>query len=367
MLSTPLNALHRELGARMAPFAGFDMPVQFPGGIIKEHLHTRRAAGLFDVSHMGQVVVGGAGAGESLESLLPVDLLGLAADAQLYALLTNEAGGVRDDLIVARWSEREFFLVLNAACKERDLAYLRQRLPGLRIEPMERQALLALQGPHARRALARIAPESAGLTFMTGARAALEGAQAYIACSGYTGEDGFEISLPAERAEALARRLLAMPEVRPAGLGARDSLRLEAGLCLYGHELGERITPVEAGLMWSLSRARRPGGERAGGFPGAERIFAQQRTGSSRKRVGLVVDGGRPVREGQKVLDGGGAEVGAVTSGAYGASVGKPVAMAYVASARAQPGQELAVVARGREQAVRVARMPLVPQRYHRG
>ena len=367
MLTTPLDALHRELGARMVPFAGYEMPVQYPEGILAEHTHTREAAGLFDVSHMGQVRISGPGIVAALEALLPVDLEGLEQNSQVYALLTNDQGGVRDDLIVTRWGEEDFFLVINAACKEQDIAYLEERLPGFSIELMDGRGLLALQGPQARDVIAELAPEAAQLTFMNGMAVSLDGHDCYITCSGYTGEDGFELSAPGEYAEALARRLLADERVRPIGLGARDSLRLEAGLCLYGHELSTEITPVEAVLMWSISRARRADGARPGGFPGAEAIFAQAAEGPSRRRVGLKVDGKRPVREGQPVLDSEGRVIGEVSSACFGATVGAPIAMAMIDAAYREPGTELAVDVRGKPLPVTVCKTPFVAQRYYRG
>jgi aminomethyltransferase len=367
MLKVPLDALHRELGARMVPFAGYEMPVQYPEGIIAEHQHTRAAAGLFDVSHMGQVRISGPGATEALEALLPVDLAGLGDNQQVYALLTNDSGGVRDDLIVTRWDQDSFFLVVNAACKAADIAYLRERLAGLDLQELEDRALLALQGPQARAVMAELLPAAAELTFMHGCADSFEGEDIYITCSGYTGEDGFELSLPAGKTEAMARKLLADERVKPVGLGARDSLRLEAGLCLYGHELSETITPVEAVLMWSISKARRRDGERPGGFPGADAIFAMADAGPARRRVGLKVEGKRPVREGQKVLDSSGAEVGEVTSACMGVTLGAPIAMAMVETACREPGTELAVDVRGKALPVTVTKTPFVPQRYFRG
>ena len=305
LLTTPLDALHRELGAKMVPFAGYDMPVQYPGGIIREHLHTRAAAGLFDVSHMGQVLIEGEGAAAMLEQLVPVDVQGLGINRQTYALFTNEQGGVLDDLIITRWDEQRFFLVVNAGCKERDIAHLRSHLQGQQLTVLAGQALLALQGPAAREVMRRLCPAAAELVFMQGCAATLDGVQVYITCSGYTGEDGFEISVPAAQAPALARGLLDIDAVEPVGLGARDSLRLEAGLCLYGHELTADIDPVQAGLLWSISRVRRPGGERAGGFPGAGVIFQKMEDGSPLRRVGLTVESKRPVRDGQAVPAGG--------------------------------------------------------------
>jgi aminomethyltransferase len=367
LLTTPLDALHRELGAKMVPFAGYDMPVQYPTGIIREHLHTREAAGLFDVSHMGQLVIEGAGTAALLESLVPADIEGLGVDRQAYTLLTNERGGVLDDLIVTRWGERRFFLVVNAACKERDIAHLRRHLAGQSLQVLEEQALLALQGPAARAVMGGLCPAAAELVFMQGTRAQIDGIDAYITCSGYTGEDGFEISLPAADAEPLARRLLALDAVKPIGLGARDSLRLEAGLCLYGHELTEEIDPVQAGLVWSIGRARRPDGERPGGFPGADAIFRRMAEGAPLRRVGLAVDGRRPVRERQPVLDQEGETVGEVCSACYGASVGRPIAMAYVRRDLGEPGTRLEVAVRDKRVPVTVTRMPFSPQRYCRG
>lgn len=367
MLTVPLDALHRELGARMVPFAGYDMPVQYSEGIIAEHQHTREAAGLFDVSHMGQVRISGAGVTEAMEALLPVDLVGLPANSQVYALLTNDAGGVRDDLIVTRWSEDSFFLVVNAACKQEDIAYLRDRLAGMDIEVLEDRALLALQGPHARAVMAELIPEAASLTFMSGCHAEIDSEPVYVTCSGYTGEDGFEVSLPAAIADSFARRLLADERVKPIGLGARDSLRLEAGLCLYGHELTEETTPVEAALMWSISKARRRDGERPGGFVGAEAIFARQDDGGQLRRVGLKVEGKRPVREGQVVLGPSLEPVGVVTSACMGVTLGAPIAMAMIDSGFREPGTALSVDVRGKPLPVTVTRMPFVPQRYFRG
>jgi aminomethyltransferase len=351
----------------MVPFAGYEMPVQYPAGIIREHLHTREAAGLFDVSHMGQVIVSGAGATDALEALVPVDLRALPEHGQVYALLTNDQGGVRDDLIITRWGPDRFFLVINAACKAQDIAYLRERLPQLEIEVLEARALLALQGPGARSVMSELAPAAADLTFMTACETRIAGADAYLTCSGYTGEDGFEVSVAADDAIAVAQSLLASETVQPVGLGARDSLRLEAGLCLYGHELDTETTPVEAALMWSVSKSRRADGERAGGFPGAARIFEQQAAGPARKRVGLRVAGKRPVRDGQAVVTPDGEPVGVVTSACYGPSEGQPLAMAYVAIAHAALETELAVDVRGKVLPVTVSKMPFTAQRYHRG
>jgi aminomethyltransferase len=367
LLTTPLDALHRELGAKMVPFAGYDMPVQYPTGIIKEHLHTRAAAGLFDVSHMGQVVIEGQGAADRLESLVPVDIQALGIDRQTYALFTNDRGGVLDDLIITRWGENRFFLVVNAACKQQDIAHLRAHLDGQSLTVLEQQALLALQGPAAREVIRELCPGAAELVFMQGCRAEIEGAEAYITCSGYTGEDGFEISVAADRAEHIARALLSIDTVQPIGLGARDSLRLEAGLCLYGHELSTEIDPIQAGLMWSISRARRADGARPGGFPGADVILQRMVDKPPLRRVGLVVDGRRPMREGQEVLDSQGRRVGSICSACYGSSVGKPIAMAYVERDSGEVGTSLQVAVRDKLLPVTVTAMPFVPQRYFRG
>ena len=365
--TTPLDGLHRELGAKMVPFAGYDMPVQYPSGIISEHLHTREASGLFDVSHMGQVIIEGEGAADMLESLVPVDIRGLGINRQTYALFTNEQGGVMDDLIITRWGEERFFLVVNAGCKAQDIAHLQAHLAGQALTVLSDQALLALQGPAARQVMAELCAAAAGLVFMQGCPANIDGTDVYITCSGYTGEDGFEISVPAARAEELARRLLAFESVRAVGLGARDSLRLEAGLCLYGHELNTDIDPVQAGLVWSISKARRIDGERPGGFPGAQVIFQRMVDKPPLRRVGLRVEGRRPVRDGQVVLDEQGREVGKVCSAAYGASAGGPIAMAYIARELGEPGTRLAVDVRGKPVPVTVTRMPFSPQRYYRG
>lgn len=367
LLTTPLDTLHRELGAKMVPFAGYDMPVQYPTGIIKEHVHTRQAAGLFDVSHMGQVIIEGAGAAAMLESLVPVDIEGLGMNRQTYALFTNEQGGVIDDLIITRWEQDRFFLVVNAACKDQDIAHLQSHLAGQTLRVLEQQALLALQGPAARELMAELCPAAATLVFMQGCAATIDGIEVYITCSGYTGEDGFEISVPAAQAETLARRILAAETVQPIGLGARDSLRLEAGLCLYGHELSAQIDPVQAGLMWAISKARRADGARPGGFPGAAVILQRMIEKPPLRRVGLAVEGKRPVREGQQVMNEQGRQVGEICSACFGATVGRPIAMAYIEREQGEPGAKLLVDVRGKLQPVTVTPMPFTPQRYYRG
>ena len=367
LLHTPLDALHRELGAKMVPFAGYDMPVQYPNGIIKEHLHTRDAAGLFDVSHMGQIVIKGAGSTTVLESLVPVDIEGLGLNRQIYALFTTDQGGVLDDLIITRWDQDEFFLVVNGACKANDIAHLREHLSGQALTVMEQQALLALQGPAARDVMRRLYPPAADLVFMQGCSGVIKGVEVYITCSGYTGEDGFEISIPAGSAQGVARVLLSAEQVQPIGLGARDSLRLEAGLCLYGHELTTGIDPVQAGLAWSISKSRRLDGARAGGFPGADVILDRMVNKPPLCRVGLTVNGKRPVREGQAVQDELGRKVGEVCSAGYGASVGGPIALAYIERELGQPGTELLVLVRDKQIPVTVTPLPFSPQHYFRG
>ncbi|MDG2273736.1 MAG: glycine cleavage system aminomethyltransferase GcvT [Halioglobus sp.] len=367
LLHTPLDALHRELGAKMVPFAGYDMPVQYPTGIIKEHLHTRQAAGLFDVSHMGQVMIEGSGTAAMLESLVPADIHGLADNRQTYALLTNALGGVLDDLIITRLSEDQFFLVVNAGCKIQDIAHLRAHLSGQTLTVLGHQGLLALQGPGARDVMLKLCPAAAELVFMQGCPGVIDGVKVYITCSGYTGEDGFEISVPSEAATGLARRLLREEQVQAVGLGARDSLRLEAGLCLYGHELTAEIDPVQAGLMWSISKSRRPEGDRPGGFPGADLIFERMKEKPALCRVGLRVEGKRPVREGQAVLDESGQQVGEICSACFGASVGGPIAMAYIERGLGIPGAKLLVASRDKQLPVIVTKMPFNQQRYFRG
>jgi len=361
---TPLYDLHIEHGARMVPFAGYEMPVQYPTGIVKEHKHTRTAAGLFDVSHMGQASLHGDDASARLETLIPVDVIGLEPRRQRYALFTNDDGGILDDFMVTHAGDH-LFVVVNAACKEQDFAHLERHLD--QVEVHEDRALLALQGPKAAEVLTRFCPEAGELVFMQAADLSFKGVECFVTRSGYTGEDGFEISVPAEAAEKLARELLSNEEVAPIGLGARDSLRLEAGLCLYGHDIDSRTTPVEAALRWALSKARRPGGERAGGYPGASVIERQLREGAARKRAGLVPQGRAPVREGVEIFDRDGETAGVVTSGGFGPTVGHPIAMGYVNDSLAEPGTSLAVRLRGKELDIKVQALPFVKQNYYRG
>jgi glycine cleavage system T protein len=367
LAKTPLHALHLELGARMVAFAGYEMPVQYPSGVIKEHNHTRSKAGLFDVSHMGQVRLEGEGAAAALETLVPVDVIDLGVCRLRYALFTNEAGGILDDLMITNAGDH-LFLVVNAECKHKDIAHLRRHLAGqCEVQELNSRALLALQGPAAGRVMRRLAPAAAELVFMSGRLVEIAGANCFVTRSGYTGEDGFEISVPANQVKTLARTLLAQDEVAPIGLGARDSLRLEAGLCLYGRDIDTTTTPVEAGLSWVLSKVRRSGGARAGGFPGAKVILAQIAEGTPRKRVGILPEGKAPVRELTALIGANRKAVGKTTSGGFGPTVGGPVAMGYVATAYARPDTMLQAIVRGKPRPVKVIKLPFVPQRYYRG
>jgi len=367
--TTPLNALHLELGARMVPFAGYSMPVQYPAGLMAEHHHTRTAAGLFDVSHMGQLRLVGADAAAAFETLVPVDVLGLGVGKQRYGLLLNDEGGIIDDLMFVNRGD-DLFVIVNGACKVGDIAHIQQRIGHLcQVQPLPDQALLALQGPQAAAALGRLAPEVLQLVFMTGMAANIAGCDCYVTRSGYTGEDGFEISVPAAQAETLARALLAQPEVKPIGLGARNSLRLEAGLCLYGNDIDITTTPPEAALNWAIQKVRRTGGARAGGFPGADKVLAQIDDPAllTRKRVGLVALERVPVREHTALQSLDGQPIGEVTSGLLGPTVDKPVAMGYVEPAFAALGTRVNAIVRGKAVPMEVAAMPFTPNRYHRG
>jgi aminomethyltransferase len=370
---TPLHAMHVRLGARMVPFTGYDMPLQYTSGIIKEHLHTRSAAGLFDVSHMGQIALRPRSgrvqdAARALETLVPGDVLGLADGRQRYMLFTNAGGGVLDDLMVSNWGDH-LMLVANAARKATDEQHLRAQLASAcMVEPLAERALLALQGPRAEDALAALAPEVRAMRFMDVRSVSLVGEACVVSRSGYTGEDGFELSIRAEAAEMLCEALLRDPAVAPVGLGARDSLRLEAGLCLYGSDLDEVTTPVEAALEWTIPKMRRAGGARSGGFPGAEIILKQLVGGAVRRRAGLRPEGRALVRAGAPLF---GAErdatpVGIVTSGGFGVSLGAPIAMGYVPTARAAPGTRLFAEVRGKRLPIVVSQLPFVPTRYKR-
>ncbi|WP_404341669.1 glycine cleavage system aminomethyltransferase GcvT [Vreelandella venusta] len=364
---TPLHALHTQLGAKMVPFAGYDMPVQYPLGVKKEHEHTRQQCGLFDVSHMGQILVSGEDVAHALESLIPADLVGLQKGQQRYGLFTSTDGGIIDDLMVVNAGDH-FYLVVNAACKDQDIAHLRANLGNThQIDVLDR-GLLALQGPQARDVMQRLCPAACELTFMQHGRYTLSGCDVWISRSGYTGEDGFEISVAADECQALAEALLAEPEIEAIGLGARDSLRLEAGLCLYGHDMDMQTTPVEASLIWAIGKPRRHGGERSAGFPGADVILHQvDAKDHTRKRVGLVAEGRAPVREGSLLVDEAGNEIGVVTSGGFGPSVGKPIAMGYVGREWEAVGITVYALVRGKQLPMSVTAMPFVAPGYYRG
>lgn len=369
LLKTPLYDLHLELGARMVPFAGYSMPVQYPAGLMAEHHHTRSAAGLFDVSHMGQLRLVGPDAAAALETLIPVDVIDLPAGKQRYGLLLNEDGGIIDDLMFFNRGE-DLFIIVNGACKVGDIAHIQQKI-GTRCEviPMPDMALLALQGPQAVNALSRLAPDVEKLVFMTGGRFTVAGCDCFLTRSGYTGEDGFEISVPAAQADTLARALLAQPEVKPVGLGARNSLRLEAGLCLYGNDIDTTTTPVEASLNWAIQKVRRTGGARAGGFPGADKVLAQLTDPAllTRKRVGLVALERIPVRDHTPLQNMSGSPIGEVTSGLLGPSIDKPVAMGYVKPGFSAIGTRVNAIVRGKPVPMEVSAIPFVPNRYFRG
>ena len=370
---TPLHGLHLSLGGKMVPFAGYDMPVQYPAGVLKEHLQTRSSAGLFDVSHMGQIALRPQSgkvedAARALERLVPQDIVAIAPGRQRYAQFTNEDGGILDDLMVAHFGDH-LFLVVNAACKDADEAHLRANLAGdCIIDSLEDRALVALQGPKAESVLAKLCAEAPSMKFMDAGPHKVAGLDCFVSRSGYTGEDGFEISVPAADAERLAKTLLENPDVMPIGLGARDSLRLEAGLCLYGHDIDTDTTPVEAALEWSVQKSRRSGGARAGGFPGAEKILAHFDNGASRRRVGLLAQGRAPVREGALLFatSAGGEPIGKVTSGGFGPSLNAPVAMGYVPTASSALGTQIFAEVRGQRLALTVAAMPFVKNTYKR-
>ncbi len=363
-LPTPLHALHLGLGGRMVPFAGYELPVNYPAGIIAEHLWTRENAGLFDVSHMGQAFLRGAGAAGKLERLLPGDIQALAPRRIRYSQFTNAEGGILDDLMATRLDDKgdALFLVVNAACKGQDFAHLRAHLPELALELIEDRALLALQGPKSASALERHIPGVAGLGFMSQQDFVWRGETLFVSRSGYTGEDGFEISIAADFAQDFAEALLAEEEVQAIGLGARDSLRLEAGLCLYGHDIDTETSPIEAGLAWSISKRRRA----EGGFPGAARIQRELAEGVKRIRVGLTLEGKALAREGVEIADADGALIGRVTSGGFAPSLSKPIAMGYVPPSFAAPGTQVSLMVRGKPLLARVTALPFVPNRYRR-
>ena len=362
---TPLYDLHRELGARLVPFAGYEMPVQYPTGILVEHNQTRTACGLFDVSHMGQVRLTakpGQNAAKAMETLVPGDIAGLQPGQQRYTQFTNDAGGILDDLMVTSTGDH-LLVVVNAACKDADLAHMQKHLSATcEVEPMFSRGLLALQGPQASAVLSRLVPQVATMKFMTGAYVVIDGARCYVTRSGYTGGDGYEISTPADQTDAIARKLLGHPEVKPIGLGARDSLRLEAGLCLYGHDIDTTTTPVEAVLLWSVGKERRV----QGGFPGAAVVQKQIAEGSTRKRVGLLPEGKAIAREGAEIVIGG-KTVGIVTSGGFSPTLGRAIAMGYVERSQSANGTKVDLMVRGKPVPAEIVPMPFVKHAYYRG
>lgn len=365
-LFTACYDLHLAAGGKMVEFAGYQMPVQYSEGILTEHLHTRSQAGLFDVSHMGQVIIEGPNSVAELEAVLPIDVSALSIDQQSYAVLTNDVGGILDDLIITRLAKDKFMLVVNAACKKTDIRYLQEQLASSDLAYLDQQALLALQGPLSAQVLQSLAPESADLTFMHGASMRINGEQCYVTRSGYTGEDGFEISIANQHVVSLVNALLKKTPVKWVGLGARDSLRLEAGLCLYGHDMDTHSTVVEAGLSWSISRSRRASGEKAGGFPGAETLFAQLQNKVERRRVGFTVDSRAPVREGAEVVDQYQQQIGVVTSGGFSPTLGMPIAMGYIDIDFAKQGDQVQALVRGKPRPMTVTALPFVAQNYHR-
>jgi aminomethyltransferase len=368
LLQTPLHNLHVSLGAKMVPFAGYSMPVQYGLGVMKEHIHTRAKAGLFDVSHMGQVKVSGDGAALALEALIPVDIVGLAENRQRYGFFTNAAGGIMDDLMLANRGDH-IFVVVNAACKDADIAHMKAHLePSVQVIPVADRALLALQGPAAEAVLSALDPAAAEMSFMDVATLTLNGAECWVSRSGYTGEDGYEISVPNNAAEALAKALLAHDDVEPIGLGARDSLRLEAGLCLYGHDIETASTPVQAALTWAIQKVRRAEGDRAGGFPGADVIFNEMASGAPRKRVGLCPEGRAPMREGVPLFASaeGGTQIGTITSGGFGPTVEGPIAMGYVTTDLAKLDTTVYGELRGKRLPLTITKMPFTPANFKR-
>jgi len=362
-LKTPLYSLHKELGGKMVPFANYLMPVQYPLGVMAEHKHTRKQAGLFDVSHMGQIIITGDGADVWLETLVPGNIIDLKPGSIRYTMFTNEDGGILDDLMITK-RDNDIFMVVNAACKEQDIAHMRAHLPDhLKLNELTDRALIALQGPMAAAVIARYIPDAKEQNFMSYLEAKIDGVACFISRCGYTGEDGHEISIPADRAEDICRLLLSEPEVEAIGLGARDSLRLEAGLCLFGHDITIKTTPIEGALEWSIGKRRRE----QGGFPGADKILEQIASKNiKRKRVGILPDGRAPAREGTQVLDADDNVIGKITSGGFGPTFGGPIAMGYVKTEFSEKGTKVYLAVRKKKLEARVEAMPFVPQQYFR-
>ncbi len=363
---TACYAMHVAAGAKMVDFANYSMPVQYPNGIIAEHKHTRSKAGLFDVSHMGQIFVSGDKAATELETLVPVDVAALAINQQCYTVFTNSSGGIEDDLIITRRDDVQFMLVVNAACKWQDLEYLQQHLARSEVNYRSDWALLALQGPEAHKVLSKVEPAIDHLSFMHGLESSINGVECFISRSGYTGEDGFEISMPNIAAPGIAQTLLEDSAVQWVGLGARDSLRLEAGLCLYGHDMDSGITPIEAGLGWSISAVRKTSGDKLGGFPGADNILTQLAEGPDKKRVGFLVEGRAPVREGAEIIDSEGNKIGLVTSGGFAPGLNRPIAMGYLERSFANVDTVVQAMVRGKARPMLVSKMPFEPHKYVR-
>ena len=367
-LKTPLYDLHVELNAKMAPFAGYQMPINYEHGVKKEHLHTREKAGLFDISHMGQIKLIGANASAALETLVPADIIDLRPGQQCYTLLTDHNGTILDDLMVSNIDNKYLFIVVNAACKNADLLHIQTKIGNqCIIENLNSMALLALQGPKAIEALSTLAPAVNDLVFMTGKYLSIEGVNCYVTRSGYTGEDGVEISVPNDHVEKIARKLLTHNDIAMIGLGARDSLRLEAGLCLYGHDIDNKTTPIEGSLIWSIDKKRREGGERHGNYPGYKIIDEQIQQKTSRKRVGLMPQGKAPIREGTVIMDNQQQPIGVVTSGGFSPSLNKPIAIGYVNIDHTDINTTLFAMVRGKARPMTVSTLPFVPHRYFRG
>ena len=367
VIKTQFYNVHMEAGGKLALFAGYLMPIQYQEGIINEHLHVRKNVGLFDVSHMGQIIIRGARASTQLEKIIPLDLESLKINQQAYTTLTSVNGGIIDDLIITRWSNSSFYLVVNAANKNQDLSHIKQQLPELEITCLENQSLVALQGNRAVEIMEQISLEASALKFMHGCSAEIEGIQCYVTRSGYTGEDGFEISVADEHAITLSNILLDSEYCKWIGLGARDSLRLEAGLCLHGNDVDSKISPVEAGLAWSISSSRRSGGAKQGGFLGSQIILDQLTGGVKRKRVGFLVDGKAPVRGGTEIINSDGDVIGVITSGGFSPTLKTPIAMGYVRAEFSNLGMQLSALVRGKSRLLTITEMPFVRHRYCRG